>query len=616
MSDLDELLIRWQDAGLGLAEQAELKRLLVDPANRAAAVRHLHASAAILESLREEGAAAATSAGPATERLRSVGRSIRASQGAANAARTPRQRSAPRAHRARSVRLTTLGAVVAVVILVLTCFGVTLVQRTTTTPAMPTLAVVEASSTSGAAGYLVRAATDPGDAVATRLPLTPGTTIGAGDRIDTGDGDLRLRFSNEATTLTLATGTRLALIELPDRREVLLDAGSVEAVVAKQPAGRALVFVTAQATACVIGTRLSVIAGAAETRLAVSEGRVRFKAVAGGDSVEIGANESAVATSSGVRRDGAQALTGPLVPTHGCLWGVSLRAEATAPAAASELEAAVGRRMAVVHQYQGFSDYERERPFPSATQRAWAAAGRLLAIDWKPRQGEQQLRWSDVAEGIYDADCVDVLARKAAAWGHPFFLSLHHDPAEAVGPAGSGMTVADYVRMWHHVHARFVAAGAQQVVWVWTMSSWPDPAASWSACYPGDDCVDWLACTAYNNLKPGEQRMHWRSLSDLVTPFVGWAREHARDGHGQAKPIMLSVYACAEDTEPAPTKADWFRALPAQLAALPEIKAAIYFHDRALRADSTPEALAGFRAAGDDPFFITDGPPPVRGISP
>ncbi len=77
---------------------------------------------------------------------------------------------------------------------------------------------------------------------------------------------------------------------------------------------------------------------------------------------------------------------------------------------------------------------------------------------------------------------------------------------------------------------------------------------------------------------------------------------------------MVAVYACAEDPGDPQRKAAWLRTLPEQLHLLPEIRALLYFHDRALRADSTPAALAGFRAAGADPLFHTAPPtsPPAQ----
>lgn len=619
MRTLDDLLLRFEDGDLPADELAEMKRLLGDAEARAALVRHFHASAAIAETLREEAAAAAagTQAGPATERMRALGRSIRANaavdDGPGRSALPARERLRHRPHPAPAQRpgrvVAHAGTAVALVLVATLVATLVIRQRAQQAPepAGAVLAMLDLA-VEAEGDFIVPA--QPGQA---RRRCAPGMELRAGDRLDATAVGVTLRFADEATVITVATGTRLALGESPGRREVRLEAGSLDAVVAKQPAGRALVFLTDQAEARVIGTRLSLSTGAAGTRLAVSEGRVRLQSRADGASLEVAAGGAAVASAAGVRREAGPAVAARLLPANGCLWGASLRGEPQAARQLAELEAGSRRAVAVVHQFMAFSDYDRERLFPSATQRSWVEGGRLLAIAWKPRIGEQQLKWADVAEGRYDAAYVDVLARKSAAWGRPYFLAIHHDPEELVGPPGSGMTAADFVRMWRHIHQRFAAAGAGAVAWVWTMSGAPASSAQWNDLYPGDDCVDWLSCSAYNNAHTEQRSGSWRGFTELVTPFVSWARGDFRGDH--AKPIMIAVYACAENPDGEPGKEAWFRTLPQQLQRLPEIRALIYFHDRTLRADTTPAALAGFAASAGDPCFRTAPPilPPAGG---
>lgn len=545
MKPIAELILRWQEDDLDAAGLAELRTVLGTPAGRSRFLEHLGLSVALMRLADEK----LLQAPAPVRRWRWSGRCAAA--------------------------------------LVLMAIGATALWLATPPPLATVVAVA-----AGAAPDIERGAA--------RLPIVVGTALRAGDRIRTGAAGLSLRYADEATRIDLAADSSLRLLESPGRREVRLEDGRLEAQVAKQPADRVLAFTTVHAEARVIGTRLALALEGQRTRLSVSEGRVRFQATGGGQAVEVAAAASAVASADGVQLEAA-AGAAPLAPAAGCLWGVSLRAEAPAAAQLTALEAGIGRPFALVHQYQAFSDFRQDRPFPSAAQRLWAEGGRLLMIDWKPRLGDQPLLWAEVADGLYDAEYVDPLARKAAAWGRPFFLSLHHDPESQIGPAGSGMEAADFVRMWRHVHARFTAAGAGQVVWVWSMSGATAAAPLWNACYPGDDCVDWLACAAYNNLRGADGQGPWLSLRELVTPFITWMRQDFSGDH--RKPLMLSVYACSEDPGSPTAKADWFRALPGEVRDIPEIKALIYFHDRALSADSSPAALAGFRTAAADPFF-------------
>jgi ferric-dicitrate binding protein FerR (iron transport regulator) len=600
MSDLDGLLIRWQDGSITDAQLTQLKALLGNAAARAELVRHVHLCSTIIETLRGEISLASAMPGTATKRMRAVGDTMRAGSRTRSASH-PQTRSF--FHRIRSVIIAAAAMLV---------IAAALVYRHARPVAMPALATITDVS-QPASAFLAYA-----DAAGHhRHACTPGMVVHAGDHLDTAGGDVQLCFTNEATTLSLRAGTNLVLREIPGRREVLLEAGSIDASVAKQPHGRALVFITTQAEAWVVGTRLALIADDTTTRLHVSEGLVRFHSRTDATSLDVAANDTALATATGLHRADPPKATVRLLPAHGCLWGVSLRSEAQAASRVTNLESRIGRPLAVVHQYEAFTDYDGKRLFPTAVQRSWSQGGRLLAIAWKPRIGNQQLRWSDVAAGRYDSAYVDVLARKAAAWGHPFFLAIHHDPEESVDTDGSGMTTADYVHMWRHIHDRFALAGADQVAWTWTMSGAPTGVALWNACYPGDAYVDWLACTAYNNSHSGALTDRtlgtWRSFGELITPFVTWVRGPFRGDH--SKPIMIAVYACAEDPVITSRKESWLRSIPTQLKHFPEIRALLYFHDRSLRIDSSTAALAGFRAAGADPRFLTEptASPPTTG---
>ncbi len=274
MSGPDPLLARWQDGELSAAELARLKALLGDAAQRSALVREAHDRAAIIETLRAEDAAAQAPPGPATARLRVVGRTIDAQDGGPGAILPRHLRGAPR-RRAPGVKAAQIGtAVVAAVLVVAVVLVLATWDHQPTRPAQAALAVV----IGGDGARVVRA---PGGAQVVEA-CSPGMAVHAGDRLDTTSGALRLRFADEETELDLAPGSRLILREAPGRREVRLETGAVAATVAKQSAGRALVFVTTQAEAWVVGTRLALKTGSGATRLEVSEGRVRFQARAGG----------------------------------------------------------------------------------------------------------------------------------------------------------------------------------------------------------------------------------------------------------------------------------------------------------------------------------------------
>ncbi|MCY3021963.1 MAG: FecR family protein [Planctomycetota bacterium] len=82
-------------------------------------------------------------------------------------------------------------------------------------------------------------------------------------------------------------------------KRVTLEAGCLEADVARQPADEPLIVATPQAEALVLGTRFRLTVTADATRLEVHEGRVHFARRSDGRSVLVSANQFAV-TGPGV----------------------------------------------------------------------------------------------------------------------------------------------------------------------------------------------------------------------------------------------------------------------------------------------------------------------------
>jgi hypothetical protein len=439
------------------------------------------------------------------------------------------------------------------------------------------------------------------------LRSAAGTTLSVlyadGTRLDIGVRDEK---ASAKTTVVLQPHDRRG-----DGKAIFLKEGTLSADVAKQPVGRPLTIATPHAEATVLGTKLSVTVEKDSDRLDVTEGSVRFTKGTS-QSVVVNGGEYAVASASAELRVqkivvvAQRVPSGKLAPVNGCLWGasISLPVRGNHEEALNTFEANQGRKVAIAHQYHAFSDSGGDKEFPTAYEKNWAVGGRHLMLSWKPRLGNNQLKWSDVAAGKYDADYVDPTAKKLAAWGRTCFFTLHHQPDDDIGSAGSGMTPTDYVAMWRHVRERFDAAGAGKLVWVWTVVSGTEDTTKWDALYPGDAYVDWLACGAFN-FDPAK----WRTVTAATQTFRSWAQRTFPGG--RAKSIMFNVIGCVENTAPTPSKESWFRGLPSELAAMPQVKAVIYWNNKAESphshaVDTSPGAQAGYRAAGTDPYFNPD----------
>ena len=106
----------------------------------------------------------------------------------------------------------------------------------------------------------------------------PGVAIHPGDIVVTPErGAAVIRYVNESTSVSLSVATRARFgAENGGKRIELLD-GRVSCDVDMQPQGRPMMLHTRDARAVVLGTRFTLAARDAHTRLAVTEGAVRFE---------------------------------------------------------------------------------------------------------------------------------------------------------------------------------------------------------------------------------------------------------------------------------------------------------------------------------------------------
>ena len=126
------------------------------------------------------------------------------------------------------------------------------------------------------------------------VPAKEGAALAAGQGVQTVGADSSVQLRMDTTVLEVGGDTRISQIMNGTGKLVQLDLGSISAQVSRQPAGQPLVFVTPHAEARVLGTKLALTAGTAETRLEVREGRVRFMRLSDKSSVEVAAGQFAV----------------------------------------------------------------------------------------------------------------------------------------------------------------------------------------------------------------------------------------------------------------------------------------------------------------------------------
>jgi hypothetical protein len=295
-----------------------------------------------------------------------------------------------------------------------------------------------------------------------------------------------------------------------------------------------------------------------------------------------------------------------LVPREGAWWG-SYPGQAAGNVEARE--AVYGRQVDVLHRYHDWDD-----AWPSAEEQAYAARGRLLFEGWENRIfGGATVCWADIAAGGRDA-AIDAQAQRLAAFGSRLFVGFMHEPEDNVGSCQPGAvndpladmgSVEEFKAAYRHIVER-VRPVAPNVVWVLGLMG-GNPDLSWTF-YPGDDVVDWVAWDPYNWANcAGRANDSWRSVQQVALGMYAHL-----DAVGNTKPRMLGEYG-ANDDPAMGSKEQWFRDLPTTLrTAMPKLKALVYF-DRlatpvpgdpcAWIVDSSPQAVAGFVAAGADPYL-------------
>jgi mannan endo-1,4-beta-mannosidase len=293
-----------------------------------------------------------------------------------------------------------------------------------------------------------------------------------------------------------------------------------------------------------------------------------------------------------------------------------------APFDATAVDAYVARispkKPAIVMWYQPFANGRTK--FDPAAAVSLYARGAVPMLTWEPwdpgsestptisTSAEAQFRLSNIIAGAYDP-YMRTFAQAVKSARGPVMIRLMHEMNGNWYPwsgTANGNQPQEFVAAWRHVHDLFVAEGATNVTWVWSINreSVPNtPANSFAAYYPGDAYVDWVSMSGFNwgGSIPGTS---WLSFDYWFTAPLAYLKT-------TGKPVVLSEFGCIEGGG---DKGAWLLDAYAKIASQhPEIKAVIYFDDLESRPggqkldwriDSSPGSLAAYRAAVAPPYFL------------
>lgn len=253
-----------------------------------------------------------------------------------------------------------------------------------------------------------------------------------------------------------------------------------------------------------------------------------------------------------------------------------------------------------------FGAWQGDGGFPLAQANALDARGAIPLDEWGScEQGQSNPLCANaaIADGSYDT-YLRAWAKSVAAWAKPFFLSFDHEMNGGAYPWGLGQNgntrASDYVSMWRHVHSIFQAAGASNVVWVWSPNALPDGAA-FDQFYPGDQYVNWVGMDGYNaGIAPSPNAAGgWHSLADEF-------RATYADLTVLAPSIPVLVGETASSSEGG-DKAAWItRAFSDVPTLFPRVGAIIWFEankEQDWRVESSQTTLAAFRQAATSSLY-------------
>jgi mannan endo-1,4-beta-mannosidase len=175
----------------------------------------------------------------------------------------------------------------------------------------------------------------------------------------------------------------------------------------------------------------------------------------------------------------------------GSYLGIYVPGAPTSYAGLTSFTETTGVRPNLVSYYSGWFE-----PFSASFAKAAAQHGALPLVQLNPRG----VTMTAIASGQYD-DYLTSYASAVRAYRSPVVLSFGHEMNGDWYPWGFRHTSPTvFVAAWRHIVKIFRAAGARNVIWMWTVNSVytkhdmiPDPAAWW----PGSSYVNWVGIDGY-----------------------------------------------------------------------------------------------------------------------
>jgi|GEM_PF-286052 len=245
-----------------------------------------------------------------------------------------------------------------------------------------------------------------------------------------------------------------------------------------------------------------------------------------------------------------------------------------------DLEDSLKTTFPLMHIYTAWGG-QPSQEFPHQQVQAIVDLGSVPVITWEPwltdfdaehypglRKPELRDKGglADIAKGLYDT-YIKAWAKEAGQANTPIFLRVGHEMNDPYrypwGPQNN--SAKDFVAAWRHIHNIFAAAGATNIIWIWS----PHPSYGWfDAFYPGDKYVDYVGI---NILNYGTVALwsKWWSFQEMFGT-------HYPELSAFKKPMMITEFgSLAIGGDRSQWIADALSSLPKDY---PAVKSVLFFH--------------------------------------
>ena len=255
-----------------------------------------------------------------------------------------------------------------------------------------------------------------------------------------------------------------------------------------------------------------------------------------------------------------------------------------------------------------YKTFPAEEPFPIADLKKVYDEGRVVMLTLQPFS--KDLKWIAVPEfieGDHDDKIIE-LAKMLKELNEPVFVRPINEMNGDWDPWCAWFFGKDtdlYIKAWQHIVELMREHGGDKLQFVWNPHDRSYPDFNWNNAhmyYPGDEYVDWVGLTGYNNgtSHPGDV---WREFDPIYKPLYNdYLRRYS------SKPFIITEFST---NEVGGDKGKWIEEGFKSLAKnYPNIKIAVWFDGRdglwEYQIDSTEESFNAFKEGMKNPGFASN----------